>query len=281
MADDPTPPAPESAPAPEKPKRGQSGTIPAKPDPNEPRAKPRNDREKAKFFEELMLLKAEHRANDAVATALNWTLPQLEVFLAENPNFTKKRYDELGRRQVLEDNGYKAPGRHNKEGQIMLPAKAKPVPGMRRFHWTGEKRTKLLDIYIDTGDLMTAITDIGCTPSLFNREVEDNGAFAAAVKSARKQARQTLQMIATRDALKGNDKLLGQLMKDGDEDDSARRLTDAQLATRLNSLIARIRSRVATERPAAPDKGRAAGVPVESDGSGAEAPAEPVRAPLP
>lgn len=228
--------------------------------------RPRNERERLRLYDQIMELLAARRTNEGVAENLGWSVAELEVFLADHPSFAKERYDVLRRRLVLEDQGVKAPWRPSRgKPPTRLPSSPKAPAGQMTFRWSEEIRQQLLTIYVDTGDLMEAIEKCGLTPSLFNREVEENGPFAAALKGARKQAQQTLRMRAVSDALKGNDKLMSQIMKDGDDDDGARRLTDQQLATRIAGLVARVRSRIAAERAPVDDTGGAARVSGEPE----------------
>jgi hypothetical protein len=120
---------------------------------------------------------------------------------------------------------------------------AEPAP----FAWTDATRAKLVREYVDSGDLLGAQKAVGCTPSNFLAETRCNGAFRAVVEAARKDARNTLLLRAQAEALDGNDKLLTVFLKESEEDDSLRDLSDAQLSQRINGLLTRVRARLETQ----------------------------------
>jgi len=80
------------------------------------------------------------------------------------------------------------------------------------FEWTPEKRDKLIEVWVDTGDIASARDTIGVTPSEYLRELERNADFADAVKSAEPLADRMLEERAYQLALKGNDKLLAKIL---------------------------------------------------------------------
>lgn len=81
------------------------------------------------------------------------------------------------------------------------------------FAWDEDKVHRLLMVYEDTGDIATARDSIGVTPSQFNKEMRENGEFFARVTETQKHADQILLEKATQLALRGNDKLLQQLLR--------------------------------------------------------------------
>lgn len=212
-------------------------------------------------YTRLLTLLAEKRTPEAVATAMGWSVAGLEVFLTEHRQFSQ-RWDQLRKRLA---------------GNEKVPSV--PLVGLGEAEWDEPKRARILEIYVDTGDLFTAQILVGVTPSQFNREMERNGEFSEQVKRAKKQASNTLELRAIKDALDGNDKLLSQILKDKDETDVAH-MSDAQLARRITSLISRIRNRVAigSDKPAV--QGGAVITSVEPGGSGAAAQSTEVPDPL-
>jgi hypothetical protein len=79
--------------------------------------------------------------------------------------------------------------------------------------WTAENRVKLIDAYVDTGDIASARDAIGVSPSVYQRELEQNEAFAQLVKEADPKAQKHLEERAIQLALRGNDKLLIAVLK--------------------------------------------------------------------
>lgn len=81
------------------------------------------------------------------------------------------------------------------------------------FEWNEDKVQRLLMVFVDTGEIATARDSIGVTPSQFHKELRDNYDFATRYAEADKLAAQVLKEKATQLALRGNDKLLQQLLK--------------------------------------------------------------------
>ncbi len=81
------------------------------------------------------------------------------------------------------------------------------------FTWTAENKAKLIDMYVDTGDIALARDSIGVRPSEYRREVERNEAFARAIAAAEPKAQKHLEERAIQLALRGNDKLLIAVLK--------------------------------------------------------------------
>lgn len=184
----------------------------------------------------LLTLLAEKKSPDAAATAMGWDSTQLALFLNANRNWAKNQWFPLVRQLATSAQLAKKVNRAK-------PAKAELV-ALGSTNWHDEMRRKLVEAYVDTGDLLAAQQLVGVTPSQFNTEVDANPVFAEAVKAARKQAAQTLELRAIQEGLGGNDKLMSLILRKDGDDAGVSQLTDSQLALRLTSLIGRIRSRI-------------------------------------
>lgn len=113
------------------------------------------------------------------------------------------------------------------------------------FQWDEDKRARLLEVWINTGDIATALDSIRVTPAEFFREAARNQGFSAKLEEAEVLATKALEWRATQLALAGNDKLLQMRLKASDPKykDSLNlnvnvmdKLTDDQLRTRLRQL---------------------------------------------
>jgi hypothetical protein len=91
-----------------------------------------------------------------------------------------------------------------------LPVAASPAGP---FVWTLENTAKLIDAYVDTGDIGFARDAVGVRPSEYRRELERNEVFAAAIAEAEPKAQKHLEERAIQLALRGNDKLLVAVLK--------------------------------------------------------------------
>lgn len=80
------------------------------------------------------------------------------------------------------------------------------------YEWTPEKRARLIEMWVDSGDIASARDAVGVTPSEFLRELDRNEDFADAVKTAAPLADRMLEERAYELALKGNDKLLAKIL---------------------------------------------------------------------
>lgn len=208
-------------------------------------------------YARLLNLLAEKRTPEAVAVTLGWSPAGLEVFLIEHRQFSQ-RWDAM-RKRLLDNEKLPQP----------------TLVALGDVEWSEDKRNRLLEAYVDTGDLLSAQTLVGITPSQFNREVETNPEFGERVKQAKKQASNTLELRAIKDALGGNDKLLSQILR-GKDESAVTQLTDAQLARRITGLLGRIRSRLAAGGDQPTVAGGATSTPGESRGGRAPAPAQQV-----
>jgi hypothetical protein len=113
------------------------------------------------------------------------------------------------------------------------------------FRWTPANRGLLIDKYIDTGDIAEARDSVGVTPSIFQRELETNAAFADQLKEAEPKAFKHLEERAIQLALRGNDKLLTAVLKAKNPEyrdtlkidvNHTSKLSDAELDRRLKRL---------------------------------------------
>lgn len=122
------------------------------------------------------------------------------------------------------------------------------------YDWDPSKRTRLIEVFIDTGDVATARDSIRVTPSEYFRELERNPDFAAQIDEAAQLAMRALEDRATQLALAGNDKLLQKLLAakmpeyrdrvDVNMKHSAEKLTDDQLNAQLTRLVGKYSGRI-------------------------------------
>lgn len=129
------------------------------------------------------------------------------------------------------------------------------------FIWTQRNRNRLIEVFIDTGDIAHARDEIAVTPSLFQKELDENKDFRKQYETAKPLAAQHLKERAIQLGLRGNDKLLQVLLKANFEefresdkikvDVNSRSqvaiLTDAQLDAGLAALISKYRDKFAIE----------------------------------
>lgn len=88
----------------------------------------------------------------------------------------------------------------------------KKVNSSEGFIWTKEKHDKIIEVYINTGDLATARDSIGVTPFEYFQEVARNPVFGERLKEADPLAHLALEERAIQLALAGNDKLLTKVL---------------------------------------------------------------------
>lgn len=133
------------------------------------------------------------------------------------------------------------------EAELAIP---KYVPAPTDFEWDEDKRARLLEAYVDSGNLAIARDAIKCTPSQLWRELDANPKFSAQLDAARVRAAQVFEEVAHAQALAGNDRLLPIVLKAERPDKYTERqrldvfsensrLTDEQLNTRLFTLLER------------------------------------------
>ncbi len=135
------------------------------------------------------------------------------------------------------------------DGRLETSAGVAPEPPA--FAWSPEARARLVEKYIDTGDIASARDAAGVSPSEFFREIERNKDFAQAIKDAEPLASKALEEKAVQLALKGNDKLLTKILsakmpeqyreslKLDVTQNGVMRLDDRQLDARLARLLTR------------------------------------------
>jgi hypothetical protein len=140
------------------------------------------------------------------------------------------------------------------------------------FQWTAENMSTLIDTYVDTGDMAGARDAIGVRPSEYERELERNHDFAAAVQAAEPKAKQRLEERLLQVALQGNHQALLPAIKahfDEYKDKSQgvknpeRSISDAELSRRIDQLHQRLGIKVGTA--GVPETAGGAGVPSEAE----------------
>ena len=158
----------------------------------------------------------------------------------------------------------------NRVGITHIPAAAE------NFEWNEDKHHRLIEVYVDTGDIATARDSISVTPSEYYRELKRNQDFYARVMEAEQLAWNALEEKAVQLARNGNDKLLQKILtaKKPEYRDSLKldvkveeRLTDAQLRTEAARLILEARRRVGG-RTIDAESTRAIEAPSDAEGDG-------------
>jgi hypothetical protein len=121
------------------------------------------------------------------------------------------------------------------------------VPEAGEFEWNDDKRSRLITVYVDSGDIAMARDSIFVTPSEYYRELDRNSAFSARLADAEPLAMNSLEERAIQQALAGNDKLLMKTLaakkpdqyrdRLGVDMNVTTKLTDAQIDARLLQVI--------------------------------------------
>lgn len=175
---------------------------------------------------------AYHKDFSAACQAINVTESQIDSRLAHSEIF-KRAYDNL-------------------EARIGV----KKVITSEGFIWTKEKHDRIIEVYINTGDLATSRDSIGVTPFEYFQELARNPIFAERIKEAEPLAHLALEERAIQLALAGNDKLLTKILsvkkpeyKDNIKVDMnvTEKLDDRQLKARLSRLLDKLRPPVEIE----------------------------------
>jgi len=126
----------------------------------------------------------------------------------------------------------------------------KKVNSSEGFIWTKEKHDKIIEVYINTGDLATARDSIGVTPFEYFQELARNSHFAERLKEADPLAHLALEERAIQLALAGNDKLLTKVLSVKKPEyrenikvdmNVTEKLDDRQLQARLSRLLNKLR----------------------------------------
>jgi len=169
---------------------------------------------------------AHHKDFKAACEALPIEEAKVESRLAYSDSF-KKAYDNLEERMGM-----------------------KKVNSSEGFIWTKEKHDKIIEVYINTGDMATARDSIGVTPFEYFQELARNHTFAARIKEADPLAHLALEERAIQLALAGNDKLLQKVLSVKKpeyrenlkvEMNVTEKLDDRQLQSRLLRLVNKLR----------------------------------------
>jgi hypothetical protein len=116
------------------------------------------------------------------------------------------------------------------------------------FDWDDDKRNVLMRVYIDTGDLLTAMQGIGVSNYHFEKELRENAEFRADMEQAEELATKQHERYAISLARKGDSRLLQRMLaavmpeKWGDRVNMnlnvTAKLTNDQLAARLEQQLA-------------------------------------------
>lgn len=126
----------------------------------------------------------------------------------------------------------------------------KRVNSSEGFIWTKEKHDKLIEVYINTGDLATARDSIGVTPFEYFQELARNTLFSQRLKEADPLAHLALEERAIQLALAGNDKLLTKVLSVKKPEyrenikvdmNVTEKLNDRQLEARLLRLVNKLK----------------------------------------
>jgi hypothetical protein len=114
------------------------------------------------------------------------------------------------------------------------------------FDWTEDKRSVLVRVYIDTGDLGLARDAIQVSNYHFQRELQDNGEFASMLADAEPLANRILDEHAIRKAKNGDSRLLDRVLtaklpeyspKMRVDMNVSEKLTDDQLNARFGQVL--------------------------------------------
>jgi hypothetical protein len=117
------------------------------------------------------------------------------------------------------------------------------------FDWTEDKRAILIRVYIDTGDLGLARDAIQVSNYHFQRELQENGEFAATLADAEPLANRILDEHAIRKAKNGDSRLLDRVLtaklpeyaqKLKMDVNVTEKLTDDQINARFNQLVGQL-----------------------------------------
>lgn len=131
------------------------------------------------------------------------------------------------------------------EKRLGIKRKLNPVPN---YIWTEAKRSKLVEVYVDTGDLASARDSIDVTPSEYFRELDRNSDFADRMSQAAPLAARALEERAIQLALAGNDRLLQKVLsaklpeyRERVDIEVTQKLDDRQLNARLTRILGKLR----------------------------------------
>lgn len=126
----------------------------------------------------------------------------------------------------------------------------KRVNSSNGFIWNREKHDKIIEVYINTGDMASARDAIGVTPFEYYQELARNDSFSERIKEADPLAHLALEERAIQLALAGNDKLLTKVLSVKKpeyrenlkvEMNVTEKLDDRQLSAKLLRLVNKLR----------------------------------------
>lgn len=169
---------------------------------------------------------AYHKDFKAACEASSITEAQVESRLAYSPTF-RSAYESMEERMGM-----------------------RKVNSSEGFIWNREKHDKIIEVYINTGDMATARDSIGVTPFEYFQELARSPSFAARIKEADPLAHLALEERAIQLALAGNDKLLQKVLSVKKpeyrenlkvEMNVTEKLDDRQLQSRLLRLVNKLR----------------------------------------
>lgn len=126
------------------------------------------------------------------------------------------------------------------------------------YEWDEDKRSMLIRMYIDTGDLGTARDAVRCTPSQYHEEVKNNPEFAGRIAEAKQYADQIVVETARRMGLAGNPQIIGNIAKNLEPDttdDPGAGKTREQLIDEIARTIGLAKQRAAGRVAIEPDHG--------------------------
>ena len=171
--------------------------------------------EPSKIEQRFLAELAELRDIDKAAAAVGWTTGLVQSRLASNPVF-KAAFQEM---------------------TITLGI-ATRAPDAAGSKWSRELERAFTRRWVDVGLLEQARADLGITASDYHDHLAASESFATLVSAAEPLARLTLRDLATKEAARGNDKLLRQM--EAEAPTSVANMSwqelDAELSKLLNDL---------------------------------------------
>lgn len=156
------------------------------------------------------------------------------------------------------------------------------------YDWSEDKRSTLLRVYIDTGDISIAKASIQVSNYHFLRELEDNPPFQDAYLQAEKLANRVIGEIGVSQAIKGDTRLLQRFLSNVEPErfgenskikmdlNVTEKLTDEQLAVRFAQAVGQLGPR---SRDILEGSFYELAPPPEAEASGDGGEPEPIRPP--
>jgi hypothetical protein len=137
---------------------------------------------------------------------------------------------------------------------------ARTASVMDDFEWTDDKRTVLMRVYIDTGDMLKAMRAVGVSNYHYMKELEENPDFRSDMERAEILAIKQLDRDAISKAKDGDSRLLQRVLaakmpeqygeKVKMDLNVTEKLTDDQLNSRLAQVFERLGGRIVNSAPA-------------------------------